>query len=92
MFILILSLTRNNHFVRYHSSTQQTSNWSNILVILGLEKNELIYNKLQSMTFMSLKFLTHSKLSKYRKKVIFTILNYKHFEMFIAVFLYLGEL
>lgn len=44
------------------------------------------------MTFMSLKFLTHSKLSKYRKKVIFTILNYKHFEMFIAVFLYLGEL
>lgn len=41
---------------------------------------------------MSLKFLTNSKLSKHTKKVILTILNYKYFEMFIAVFSYLGEL
>lgn len=41
MFIVILSLTRNIHFVHYHSSTQYTLNWSNILVILGLEKMNL---------------------------------------------------
>lgn len=29
MFILTLFLTRNNHFVHYHSSTQHTLNWSN---------------------------------------------------------------
>ena len=29
MFVLTLSLTRNNHFVHYHFSTQHTLNWSN---------------------------------------------------------------